>query len=164
MMLSDLKGLPLYSSENQKLFDLTTSRLKEIMKQGPKVPPSPCPPFFSPCCNYHKIGSFLSGFPSSFHIHIAKAEMFLWRVLPVHPWTTWTRENSDLPLTRWGKVIIKNVRLAHFYFPGRSCHVLGDLAAMRSVWWSSAQVCAVHISWRRERRGGGKDVGLRTPC
>lgn len=74
-----------------------------------------------------------------------------------------TRENGYLPTTHWGKIIVKNVRRAHFYFPGRSCYVLTDLAGVRSVWWSDAQLCTVHISCRRQRRGGGRDVWLGTP-
>lgn len=40
-------GLTLHNSENQNLFDFTTSRPKETLKQGPKVPLFPCPPFFT---------------------------------------------------------------------------------------------------------------------
>lgn len=47
VMMFDLRGLPLYYSENQKLFDLTTSRPRETMKQRPKFlflsPPPPAP-------------------------------------------------------------------------------------------------------------------------
>lgn len=46
VMMFDLRGLPLYY-ENQKLFDLTTSRPRETMKQRPKflfLSPSPSAP------------------------------------------------------------------------------------------------------------------------
>lgn len=156
-------GLPLHNSENQNLFDLTTSRSKEAMKQEPKVPLFPCPPFFSsPCPNYCRMRSFLSGFPSRFHMHTARQEVLLWCVISFPQQTTRTRKNGYLPLTCWVKAITKNARPAHFYFPGRSCHVLSDLAAMKSVWQSDAQVCTAHINSRRKKRGG-KDAWLRTP-
>lgn len=49
-------------------------------------------PLFSPtCCNYCRMRSFLSGFPSSFHMHTANQEMLLWCVISfpqqtIFPW------------------------------------------------------------------------------
>lgn len=118
------------------------------------------PLFLPPCCNYCRMRSFLSGFPSSFHMHTANQEMLLWCVISFPQQTTWSRENGYL--TCWLKAIIENVGPARFYFPDRSCHVLSDLAAMRSVWQSSAQMCTAHSNSRRKKRGG-KDAWLRIP-
>lgn len=54
LMKFDLRGLLLCYSENQKHFDMTTSRPKETTKWGLKFPSSPLPHFFSPCPNYCK--------------------------------------------------------------------------------------------------------------
>lgn len=54
LMKFDLRGLLLCYSENQKHFDMTTSRPKETTKWGLKFPSSPSPHFFSPCPNYCK--------------------------------------------------------------------------------------------------------------
>lgn len=46
MIFSHLRGQPLYSSENQKLFGLTTSRPNKRTKQGPKTSLSSLPHFY----------------------------------------------------------------------------------------------------------------------
>lgn len=105
--------------------------------------------------NYSKIGTFLSGFPSSFHTHIPRWEMLLFPALAVPQWITWVKENGYLSPTLCGRFTINNVKPAHFHFPGRICHILSDLAAMRSVWHWCTGVCNTDLLQEGKKRKNG---------
>lgn len=62
----DLRGLLLCYSENQKHFDMTTSRPKETTKRRLKFPSSPPPHFLSSCPNYCKKDPFSLVLPELF--------------------------------------------------------------------------------------------------